>query len=474
MNTKQIREQTQEIVDKLLTQNPTEEDKSNLRSFQILHNAYLQQIDEGKLGVEWEKVEALPQESAIDYTTLPKEYTKEETIEILKKTCIVKINGGLGTSMGCTGPKSVIEVRNGLTFLDIIILQLKGLTKQYGVVVPLVLMNSFSTQKDTEKVIEKYKDDKDVVIKTFLQHKFPRIDAETLLPVPEKLEGRKEEWYPPGHGDFLQSFVDSETFKELKKEGKEYLFLSNVDNLGATPDVSIMHYFASKQLDYALELTPKTLNDIKGGTLIRYGDRLKMLEVAQVPSEHLSEFQDITKFKVFNTNSIWMNIKSIQEVVEQQTLLNNMDIIVNRKMDGERKVIQLEIAVGCAVSAFKNTAAFIVPRSRFLPVKGCNDLFIIQSGLFGLTEDGHMIDKARKVSDIPPSIKFGKEFTFVADYQQHMKVLPTIDKLESLVVEGNVIFGNNVVLEGNVVIRNTKEEEFILENKTIVNELIEN
>ena len=392
----------------------------------------------------------------------------------MKKLCIVKINGGLGTSMGCTGPKSVIEVRNGLTFLDIIILQLKGLTRTFGVVVPLVLMNSFSTQKDTEKVIEKYKDDKDVVIKTFLQHKFPRIDGETLLPVPHQLNGRKEEWYPPGHGDFLQSFVDSETFKELKKEGKEYLFLSNVDNLGATPDISIMHHFAEKKMDYALELTPKTLNDIKGGTLIRYGDRLKMLEVAQVPSDHLSEFQDISKFKVFNTNSIWMNIESIREVVEQQTLLNNMDIIVNRKMDGERKVIQLEIAVGCAVSAFKNTAAFIVPRNRFLPVKGCSDLFIIQSGLFGLTEDGHMVDKARKVADIPPSIKFGKEFTFVADYQKHMKVIPNIDKLNSLVVEGNVIFGENVVLEGDVIIRNKKEEEFIIENKVIVDETVEN
>ena len=148
MNTKEIREETTKIINELIQQNATEEDKGNLKSFQILHNAYLKQIEEGKTGIEWEKVESLPKEFSIDYSEIKQEYTKEEIQEILKKMCIVKINGGLGTSMGCTGPKSVIEVRNGMTFLDIIIKQLKTLTKKYEIVVPLVLMNSFSTQKE--------------------------------------------------------------------------------------------------------------------------------------------------------------------------------------------------------------------------------------------------------------------------------------------------------------------------------------
>ncbi|EAL47364.2 UDP-glucose pyrophosphorylase, putative [Entamoeba histolytica HM-1:IMSS-B] len=469
MNTQEIRTKTEEIIQHLLQQGASEDDTKNLKSFQILHNAYLEQIDKKTTGIEWDKVESLPKEFSVDYSTLDKDFTKEEIIELLKKTCIIKINGGLGTSMGCTGPKSVIEVRNGLTFLDIIILQLKALYREYGVVVPLVLMNSFSTNVETEKVIKKYEQDNDVRILTFLQHKFPRIDAQTLLPVCTELNGRKEEWYPPGHGDFLQSFVDSKAFQTLKEEGKEYLFLSNSDNLGAIPDITIMHHFSKNHLDFALELTPKTLNDVKGGTLIRYGNKLKMLEIAQVPSEHVAEFKDIKKFKVFNTNNIWMNMSAIQHVVEKRTLLNNMDIIVNRKKDGQRDVIQLEIAVGCAVSAFEHTTAYIVPRSRFLPVKACNDLFIIQSTLFGLNESGHMVDNARKVSDIPPSVTFSKDFQFISEYQKHMQHIPNIEHLNSLVVDGNIVFGKNVKLVGDVVLKNTTTKPILLEDKTIEN-----
>ncbi|KAL7716102.1 UTP--glucose-1-phosphate uridylyltransferase [Entamoeba marina] len=295
------------------------------------------------------------------------------------------------------------------------------------------------TQEDTDKVLAKYKDDKDVKILSFLQHKFPRIDGETFIPVPQKLDGPKQHWYPPGHGDFLQSFVDSRAFATLKEEGREYLFLSNVDNLGATPNIDIMHHFASNQLEFALELTPKTLSDVKGGTLIRYGDKLKMLEIAQVPTDHIEEFQDIKKFKVFNTNNIWMNMNSIEDVVRKETLLNNMDIIVNRKMDGDRKVIQLEIAVGCAVSAFKKTAAFIVPRTRFLPVKSCNDLFIT----------------------------FGKEFQFVADYQMRVKQLPNISQLKSLDVVGDILFGDDVKLVGDVTITNSTSSPVTIEKQVI-------
>jgi UTP--glucose-1-phosphate uridylyltransferase len=72
---------------------------------------------------------------------------------LLDKLAVLKLNGGLGTTMGCTGPKSVIEVRNGLTFLDLIVKQIENLNHTYGSDVPLVLMNSFNTHDDTLKVI---------------------------------------------------------------------------------------------------------------------------------------------------------------------------------------------------------------------------------------------------------------------------------------------------------------------------------
>ena len=72
---------------------------------------------------------------------------------MLDQLVVIKLNGGLGTSMGCSGPKSVIPVRNDLTFLDLTVQQIEFLNKKYGSNVPLVLMNSFNTDEDTHKII---------------------------------------------------------------------------------------------------------------------------------------------------------------------------------------------------------------------------------------------------------------------------------------------------------------------------------
>ena len=72
---------------------------------------------------------------------------------MLDQLVVIKLNGGLGTSMGCRGPKSVIPVRNDLTFLDLTVQQIEFLNKKYDANVPLVLMNSFNTDEDTHKII---------------------------------------------------------------------------------------------------------------------------------------------------------------------------------------------------------------------------------------------------------------------------------------------------------------------------------
>jgi len=68
---------------------------------------------------------------------------------LLRQTALVKLNGGLGTSMGLDQPKSLLKVRNGLTFLDIIARQVLHARQQSGVPLRLILMNSFSTSGPT-------------------------------------------------------------------------------------------------------------------------------------------------------------------------------------------------------------------------------------------------------------------------------------------------------------------------------------
>jgi len=79
---------------------------------------------------------------------------------------------------------------------------------------------------------------------------------------------------------------------------KEYIFISNVDNLGAVVDLNIMQEMIDCQAEYVMEVTDKTKADIKGGTIIDYEGKVRLLEVAQVPKDHMDEFCSTRKFKV--------------------------------------------------------------------------------------------------------------------------------------------------------------------------------
>jgi UTP--glucose-1-phosphate uridylyltransferase len=187
----------------------------------------------------------------------------------LNKLVVIKLNGGLGTSMGCKGPKSTISVRDDLTFLDLIIRQLENINLTYEANVPLVLMNSFNTDDETKKLINKYNHIK-VKIYTFNQSRYPRVDKETLLPIAKTLSNNSdlEAWYPPGHGDIYESLHNSGLLKMFIDEGKEYMFVSNSDNLGATVDLNILDFLLNppnenKSPEFVMEVTDKTRADVK-------------------------------------------------------------------------------------------------------------------------------------------------------------------------------------------------------------------
>uniref|UniRef100_A0A1B0CZQ4 UTP--glucose-1-phosphate uridylyltransferase n=1 Tax=Phlebotomus papatasi TaxID=29031 RepID=A0A1B0CZQ4_PHLPP len=183
--------------------------------------------------------------------------------------------------------------------------------------VPLVLMNSFNTDEDTEKVIRKYKGFQ-VKIYTFNQSCFPRISRESLLPIAKNFSVKDdmEAWYPPGHGDFYESFANSGLLRKFIDEGRVYCFLSNIDNLGATVDLNILNRLigggGEKPIEFVMEVTDKTRADVKGGTLIQYENKLRLLEIAQVPKEHVDDFKSVKTFKFFNTNNIWAKLDGHQ------------------------------------------------------------------------------------------------------------------------------------------------------------------
>lgn len=415
-----------------------------MSGFDSLFRRFIDSRDEPQ--IDWDGL-APPRDAAvICYSNLASPTDTAIIRDMLNKLVIVKLNGGLGTSMGCTGPKSVIQVRNDLTFLDLTVRQVEQLNQQYGCEVPLVLMNSFNTHEDTLKVIKKY-EGRNCKIFTFLQSKYPRINKETLMPEPN-------EFYPPGHGDFYASFNNSGLLDQFLAEKRIYCFVSNIDNLGASADLNILNSLLSKSTDaptFVMEVTDKTMADVKGGTLIEYDNKLRLLEIAQVPKEHVDEFKSVKKFKIFNTNNLWMHLQSIKDLVTKDTL--KLDIIVNHKhLDSGVDVIQLETAAGAAMKYFDRAIGVNVPRSRFLPVKKTSDLLLIKSDLYTLNKGCLVMNPLRAFPTVP-LVKLGDEhFSKVREFMSRFASIPDVLELNHLTVSGDVTFGKNVSLRGTVII----------------------
>ncbi|KAG0440513.1 UTP--glucose-1-phosphate uridylyltransferase [Dictyocoela muelleri] len=420
-------------------ENMTDFKKHELTNFYRLYSRYLRQKTKK---IKWSEIKT-PLDKIVRYEDLSDQFSQPEVL--LEKLAVLKLNGGLGTTMGCVGPKSAIQVRDGKNFLDLCVEQVDTLHKKYKVCVPLILMNSFNTEKQTKRMIAGYKG-----IRTFTQSAFPRISGDTFLPI-DPIYGNSAK-YPPGHGDIFVSLEFSGMLDQLLNEGKEYLFVSNIDNLAATVDFKILNYVIENDIDFLMEVTDKTRADIKGGTLIEYEGALTLLEIAQVPKDKKSEFTSVRKFKIFNTNSVLINLKSLKKLLKEKTL--ELDIIENRKkVPGiDEEIIQLETAMGAAIKYFPKSCGLVVPRRRFLPVKTCSDLFLIQSNLFKEDKGTLVVNPKRMYPSIPLIKLLGPNFNSELMYTNSFKSIPDILELDHLTVSGNVKFGKNVVLKGTVII----------------------
>uniref|UniRef100_A0A4W6DUR3 UTP--glucose-1-phosphate uridylyltransferase n=1 Tax=Lates calcarifer TaxID=8187 RepID=A0A4W6DUR3_LATCA len=414
-------------LEKLLDTTTGAEREVSKKDFEGFKNLFHRFLQVKGPSVEWIKIQRPPEDSIQPYDKIAARGLPDNVADSLNKLVVVKLNGGLGTSMGCKGPKSLISVRNENTFLDLTVQQIE--------------VQKLFTLKYTPQY----------------PHGYPRINKESLLPVATSLTmtGQNTEgWYPPGHGDIYASFYNSGLLDQLIAQGKEYIFVSNIDNLGATVDLHILHHLVSqpngKRCEFVMEVTDKTRADVKGGTLIQYEGKLRLLEIAQVPKAHVDEFKSVSKFKIFNTNNLWISLAAIKRLQEQKAM--DMEIIVNPKtLDGGQNVVQLETAVGAAIKCFDNALGINVPRSRFLPVKTTSDLLLVMSNLYSL-EAGSLTMSPKREFPTTPHVKLGSSFTKVQEYLTRFESIPDMLELDHLTVSGDVTFGKNVSLKGTVII----------------------
>ncbi len=391
----------------------------------------------------------------------------------LDTVVVIKLNGGLGTSMGLDRAKSLLPVRGRLSFLDLIARQVLALREQIGSRIPLVIMNSFRTAADSERALAAYPDlVSDDVGLGFLQNRVPKILSDGMVPAvfPDDPE---LEWCPPGHGDLYTAIAASGLLDRLLDAGIEYAFVSNADNLGAVLEPAILGFMIAERADFLLEAADRTAADRKGGHLchLRNG-RLALRESAQCPPEAEAAFQDVSRYRYFNTNNVWLHLPALSELLTEHKGFLPLPTIVNSKTLDPRDpssppVFQLETAMGTAISLFPRAAAIRVPRHRFSPVKNTNDLLAVRSDAYELTEDSRVVLHPDRAT--PPVVRLDERFyKLVDEFDRRFPAgPPSLLRCSSLVVEGDISFGAGVVVEGNAVVR-TEDDEAALPDGTRV------
>ena len=395
----------------------------------------------------------------------------------LSRAVMIKLNGGLGTGMGLEKAKSLINVKRGMNFLDILARQVLRIRRTSHVPLPFLLMNSFSTDSDTLEVLAGYPDiqkgQPDFPL-SFLQHRVPKVRKDNLQPVSWPQSPEKE-WCPPGHGDLYTALLASGLVEKLLARGFEYAFVSNCDNLGATLDRRILGYFADRNAPFMMEVTERTEADRKGGHLARLrSGGLVLRELAQCPTHEAEDFQDIRKHRYFNTNNLWLNLRQVAGFMAANGGVLDLPLIMNRKTVDPRDpdspaVIQLETAMGSAISVFPGSEALNVPRTRFAPVKTTEDLLALWSDAYVLTEDFHIVLHATRKGE-PPVVKLDPQYYRVIDdfFDRFPSGAPSMLQCRSVTVDGNVQFGRNVTLRGEVHVRNTSPEPLVIADGTVL------
>ncbi|KAA3602209.1 MAG: UTP--glucose-1-phosphate uridylyltransferase [Calditrichaeota bacterium] len=385
----------------------------------------------------------------------------------LPKTILLKLNGGLGTSMGLSKAKSLLEVKNGLTFLDIIAKQ--AIKSE----IPLVLMNSFNTSDDSLEALESYTELKGKIPLDFLQHKIPKIKQEDFT-VANCEENPNLEWCPPGHGNIYTALVTSGMLDTLLDSGFEYAFVSNSDNLGAVMDEKILGYFAKNNFPFMMECADRTEADKKGGHLAKYSSgQLILRESAQCPKEDLDFFQNINLHRYFNTNSLWIHLPSIKKLMEANDNVLELPMIRNSKTvdpkdSSSTPVYQLETAMGSAIALIENSAAIRVPRTRFAPVKTTNDLLAVRSDAYILTDDFEVIgNPERKLGQILVNLD-SKYYKLINEMESRIPHTPSLLECEKLTVKGDVKFGKNVVVKGEAEVVNDSENQIVIKDDSVL------
>jgi UTP--glucose-1-phosphate uridylyltransferase len=422
---------------------------------------YYDQLEQGVTGfISEDSIRPLENPDLLESVPVSDEQAKAA----LTRTVIIKLNGGLGTSMGMDRAKSLLPVRDDKSFLDIIVDQVRSARATYDVKLPLIFMDSFRTQRDTLAALARYDDlAVDGLELDFLQNSEPKLRADDLTPV-EWPANPDLEWCPPGHGDIYTALDVSGMLDRLLALGYRYASVSNSDNLGADPNATIAGWFAASGAPYAAEICRRTAADRKGGHLaIRKSDsRLILRDTAQTAKEEMDFFTDEHRHPYFHTNNLWFDLEVLARTLDERNSVLGLPLIKNEKTvdpadPSSTAVIQIETAMGAAIEVFEGATAIGVGRDRFVPVKTTSDLLLIRSDVYDLTDNGRLV----RMTDPAPLLELDSRYykTIAAFDERFPSGAPSLRRASSLSIEGDWTFELDVTIVGAAKLEDRKEPQ---------------
>lgn len=394
-------------------------------------------------------------------------------ISLLNELVVIKLNGGLGTSMGLDKPKSFLSIKEDKSFLDLALEQIIKQRETYNVDVQFLLLNSFNSSQMTLDYLRKYKlpeleqlgvsaDDVEL-----LQNQVPRIDVSTGQPA-NYPTNPKLEWNPPGHGDIYTKLYSSGKLESLLKQGKRYAFISNMDNLGAVFDPSILNYMQTQKLAFLMEVCQRSTADKKGGHLakLKENGQWVLRERAQCLTKDMKDFEDIDRYQYFNTNNLWVNLEVLYDLLVENKGILPLPLIQNEKQLDSRnadspRVLQLETAMGSALSCFpaEQVGLLKVSRGRFMPVKTINDWLLVRSDAYSLNDEStlHLVTKNKA-----PLVDLGSDYKYLHDMDE-LGFIPSLKGADQFKLQKQFTFREGVVIKGNVSFINQSSQPAIIE-----------
>ena len=379
----------------------------------------------------------------------------EDAAAAIRTTAVIKLNGGLGTSMGMDRAKSLLCVRRGLSFLDIIARQVLHLRKEYAAPLPLIFMNSFRTSADTMAALARYADlPVEGLPLEFLQNKEPKLLVKDLSPASWPKDPDLE-WCPPGHGDVYTALRGTGLLERLIEAGYERVFVSNSDNLGAVPEARVAGWFATSGAPFAIEAVRRTPSDRKGGHFARrkIDGRIVLRETAQTPDADKGALADLDRHTYCSTNNLWFDLAAMKQALDVRQGILGLPLIRNVKTldpgdPSTPEVIQIETAMGAAIEIFEGSQLIEVGRERFVPVKTTNDLLVLRSDVYDLGQDFVLDQSAAEL----PYVDLDEDYyKLVGEFDKRFPDgAPSMKKASSLRIEGDWTFAHGVQVVGDV------------------------